>query len=78
MDAISFVAKYPEYIETIRQVTRMECLPALKRLEDKDPHDVIKPETWFPDDNAALGFVYRLFLNEVRKDILKKIIESSE
>jgi len=67
MEALEFIARYPEYLETIRKVTKEEYYPALKRLEEIDPHDLIKPDTWFADENAAMGFVYRLFILEIRE-----------
>ena len=72
MEAIVFVRKYPEYLETIRKVTRDEYLPILERMERIDPHDLVKPDTWFPDENAAMGFVYWLFLKEARKEMIQK------
>ena len=59
MDAIAFFARYPEYLETIRKVTRDEYLPILEQMEKTEPHDLVKPDSWFPDENAALGYVYR-------------------
>jgi hypothetical protein len=67
MEALEFIARYPEYLETIRKVTKEEYYPALKRLEDIDPRDLVKPDTWFADENAAIGFVYRLFILEIRE-----------
>ena len=67
MEALEFIAWYPEYIETIRKVTKEEYYPALKKLEEIEPHDLIKPDTWFADENAAMGFVYRLFILEIRE-----------
>lgn len=67
MEALEFIARYPEYLETIRKVTKEEYYPALKRLEDIDPRDLVKPDTWFADENAAMGFVYRLFILEIRE-----------
>ena len=67
MEAIAFVRKYPEYIETLRKVTKEEYYPALKRLEEIDPHDLVKPDSWFADENSAMGFVYRVFLKEAKK-----------
>ena len=66
MEAIAFVRKYPEYLETIRKVTKAEYYPALEILEGIDPHDLVKPDSWFADENSAMGFVYRLFLKEVK------------
>ena len=67
MEAIEFIVKYPTYLETIKKVTKDEYYPALKILEETDPHDLVKPETCFADENAAWGFVYRLFMQEVKK-----------
>ena len=66
MEALEFIARYPEYLETIRKVTKEEYYPALKRLEEIDPHDLVKPDTWFVDETSALGYVYWLFLKEVK------------
>jgi len=67
MEAIEFVTNYTSYIETIKKVTKDEYLPLLEEMGKWDPHDLVKPDTWFPDENAAFGYVYRLFLKEVRK-----------
>jgi len=67
MDAIEFIHNYPSYIETIKQVTKDQYLPIIEEMRKWDPHDLVKPDTWFPDENSAIGFVYRLFLMEVRK-----------
>lgn len=67
MEAIEFVTNYSTYIETIKKVNKDEYLPILGKMSKWDPHDRIKPETWFPDDNSAFGFVYRLFIKEVKK-----------
>jgi len=67
MDSIEFIRKYPDYIQTIRKVSKEEYYPILDILESWNPHDLVKPETWFPDENSSLGFVYRLFIKEIRK-----------
>ena len=68
MEAIAFVRKYPEYLEAIRKVTKEEYYPALKRLEEIDPHDLVKPDSWFADETSALGYVYWLFILEIKKN----------
>ena len=67
MDAISFVTNYPTYIETIKKVTKDEYIPILEKMEQWEPHDLIKPDTWFQSENDALGYVYKVFLIEVWK-----------
>ena len=70
MEAMTFIARYPEYLATIRKVTKDEFLPILEEMEKIDPHDLVKPDTWFPDETAALGYVYWLFLKEARKEMI--------
>ena len=67
MEAIEFVANYQSYIETIKKVTKDEYLPIIEEMEKWEPHDLVTPESWFPSENEALGYVYRLFLIEVKK-----------
>ena len=67
MEAIEFVVNYPTYIETIKKVTKDEYIPIIEGMEKWEPHDLVKPDSWFPDEISALGFVYRLFINEVKK-----------
>jgi len=67
MEAIEFVNNYQSYIDTIKKVTKDEYLPILEEMRKWEPHDLVKPETWFSTDSEALGFVYKLFLKEVKK-----------
>ena len=57
MEAIEFIHNYPSYIETIKQVTKDEYLPILEEMGKWDPHDLVTPQTWFADENSAVGFV---------------------
>ena len=65
MDSFRFITKYPEYLQMIKEVTKEEYHPVITKMESWDPHDLITPETWFPSEDSSIGFVYRLFLNEV-------------
>jgi hypothetical protein len=67
MDSMEFIRKYPDYLQTIKMVTKTEYYPVLELMEGWDPHDLVRPESWFPDENSSLGYVYRLFIKEVRK-----------
>ena len=67
MESIEFINKYPEYLQMIKKVTKEKYHPIIDRMERWDPHDLITPETWFPDENSAIGMVYRLFISEIRK-----------
>jgi hypothetical protein len=66
MDAIEFVNNYENYLSEIEQVIKAEYQPALERLRDNDPHDLVKPDTWFQGSQNARGFVWALFLQEIK------------
>ena len=66
MEAIEFVSNYQNYVTEIEQVVKPEYLPAIERLRDKDPHDILSPESWFQSESAARGYVWTMFLREMR------------
>ena len=55
MNAIEFVNRYEQYLDEIRSVIRPELFLQLDELAQIDPHDLVTPETWFPDENSAKG-----------------------
>ncbi len=66
MDAIEFVNNYENYLSEIEQVIKAEYQPALDRLRENDPHDLVNPDTWFQGSQNARGFVWALFLQEIK------------
>jgi hypothetical protein len=62
MTAIEFINTYDGIVDTIEKVSRDEYGPAIKRLRDTDPHDLITPSGYFENGNAAYGYVLRLML----------------
>ena len=69
MDAIEFVNNYENYLTEIEQVVKPEYQPAIERLRKNDPHDLVRPDTWFQGATNARGFVWALFLQEFKKAI---------
>jgi len=67
MEAIEFVMNYETYLNEIEQVVKPEYLPAVERLRARDPHDILRPESWFQSESAARGYVWTMFLKEQRK-----------
>jgi len=67
MEAIEFVMNFEKYLTEIEQVIKTEYLPAIERLKEKDPHDIVRPESWFQSESAARGYVWTMFLKESRK-----------
>lgn len=67
MEAIEFVARYHDYLDEIGQVIKPELLPLIEELKDEDPHDLVRPDTYFLTENHAKGFVWGMFLCKVRQ-----------
>jgi hypothetical protein len=65
MDAIQFIERYPTLVKQMQKVVRPELFPIIDHLLEMDPHDLVTPETWFPNENSAYGFVWRLFMDKV-------------
>jgi hypothetical protein len=55
------------YHEEISQVIKPELLPILDELSEFDPHDLIRPDSFFDSENAARGFVWGMFVKRVKK-----------
>jgi hypothetical protein len=64
MEAIEFVANYENYLTEIEQVVKPEFLPVIEKLRAIDPHDLVRPDTWFQGSANARGYVWLLFLKE--------------
>jgi hypothetical protein len=67
MDAIEFVRRYEIYLSEIEQMVKPELMPVIEQLKEIDPHDLIRPDTYFMTENHARGFVWTLFMREAKK-----------
>ncbi len=67
MDAIEFVSNYENYLSEIEQVVKPEHYPVIERLRENDPHDLVRPDTWFQGAANARGYVWTLFIQEIKK-----------
>ena len=65
MDSIQFIERYPILVKQIQEVIRPELFPIIDDLLEMEPHDLVTPETWFPNENSAYGFVWSLFMDKV-------------
>jgi hypothetical protein len=68
MDAIHFVQNYQYYLDEIKSVVRPDLFPIIEELKSIDAHDLVTPETWFPDEYSARGYVWFLFLKRVGRE----------
>ena len=67
MDAIEFVVRYEDYLSEIEQMVKPELMPVIEQLKETDPHDLVRPDTYFLSESHARGYVWTMFMIEVRK-----------
>ena len=60
MEAIEFVNKYHTLVDNIAKVVDQRFLPAIEALREIDPHDLVKPESYFVGYGAE-GYVWHIF-----------------
>ena len=51
MEAIQFINIYEKYLEEIRNVIKPQLCPVLDELLQIDPHDLVRPEAWFQNED---------------------------
>lgn len=69
MEAIVFVKNYLNYLDEIGEVVKPELLPILDELRQIDPHDLVRPDTFFIGESQAKGIVWEMFIKRVKKFI---------
>lgn len=68
MEAIEFIRNYDSYIKEIESIIKPELLPVLEELRTTDPHDIVSPETWFPNESSARGMIWSIFVRRVKEN----------
>ena len=66
MESMEFVVRYHQFLNEISELVKDEYQPIIQELKEVDPHDLVLPETWFPDINYARGSVWKLFIHTVK------------
>jgi hypothetical protein len=68
MDAIKFVANFDLYLDEIRDVIRPELYSFIDELKTIDPHDLVRPDSWFQNESDARGFVWSMFIRRIKNN----------
>ena len=68
VEAIEFVMKYETYVEEIEAVVRPEFKPVIQKMLEIDPHDFIRPESYFEHESHAEGFVWKIFMKKAKEE----------
>ena len=64
MESIKLINNYNYFLDEIRSVVTSELLPIIEELQQIDPHDLVRPDTWFQSDGDMRGFVWGLFIKK--------------
>lgn len=67
MTAIEFIINYSAIIGMIEKTVKPELLPAIEKLKEIDPHDLVTPDSIFINNVHANGYVFTLFLSIVEE-----------
>ncbi len=68
VEAIEFVMNYETYVKEIEVVVRPEFEPIIQKMLEIDPHDLIKPDSYFEGENDAKGLVWTIFMKKTKKE----------
>lgn len=66
MEAIVFIRNYLNYLDEIGEVVKPELQPILDELRQIDPHDLVRPDTFFIGESQAKGIVWKCSSNELK------------
>ena len=69
MESIEFINKYESYLDEISLVIKSSLLPILDELCLIDPHDLVRPDTFFIGESQAKGIVWEMFIKRVGKSM---------
>lgn len=69
MEAIAFVRNYVSYLDEISLAIKPELQPILDELRQIDPHDLVRPDTFFIGESQAKGIVWEMFIKRVKRFI---------
>ncbi len=64
MESTRFINNYEYFIDEIQSVVKPELLPIIEELKAIDPHDLVRPDTWFSGDGDARGFIWSIFIKK--------------
>ena len=67
MEAMEFVVNYENYLNEIEQVIKPEYHSVIEKLRAIDSHDLISPDTWFHTETDARGYVWTMFLKQLKE-----------
>lgn len=67
MESIEFINRYELYLDEISEVVRHELLQVIEELRQMDPHDIVRPDSFFESESHGKGIVWNMFIKRVRK-----------
>lgn len=67
ISSIEFCRRYTDFLEIIDHVIKPEYYPAIRKMYETDPHDLVTPTGCFTCESAVIGFIFSVMLNTHKK-----------
>jgi hypothetical protein len=65
--ALQFIKSYDSFVKEIELYIKPEYNYALQKLKDTDPHDLVRPDTYFLGYSHMRGLVWSEFVDNAEK-----------
>jgi hypothetical protein len=56
---------YYKYLDDLEFINKPEFKIVFDKLRSENPHDFVKPDTWFPGQSPAKGYVWFLIQRQI-------------
>lgn len=67
-----FISKYDQCLDEISEVIKPQLLSIIYEPKGVDPHDLVRPDTYFDSENSARGYVWSMFLKRAKNITIRK------
>jgi hypothetical protein len=65
MTTTEWISNYHRYLDEFEFISKTEFKIVFDKLRSIDPHDFVRPDTWFPNQISAKGYVWFLIQREL-------------
>ena len=65
MTSTEWIANYHKYLDEFEFISKPEFKIVFDKLRSEDPHDFVKPDTWFNGQSSAKGYVWFLIQRQI-------------
>ena len=59
------IINYQKYLDEFELISKTEFKIVFDKLRSIDPHDFVRPDTWFHNETSAKGYIWFLIQREL-------------